>query len=50
MSKKNLLNNLMLSLEEARAHDKGKLTLKSIRIPRTSLSISSDEIIEMRKN
>jgi len=50
MSKKNLFNDLMLSLEEARAHDEGKLTLKSIRIPRTSLSISSDEIIDLRKN
>jgi len=49
MSKKSLFDDLMQGLEQARAHDQGKLTLRSFRLPRKTLSMSPDEIIQLRE-
>lgn len=48
MIKNNLFDDLMLSLQEARAYDQGKITLRNIRIPEKELSISPDEIVKLR--
>lgn len=49
MSKKNLFDDLMQGLQESRAHDEGKCTLRSIRIPEKELSISAKQIVELRR-
>jgi len=49
MSKKSLFDDLMQGLEEARAHDQGKLTLRNFSLPRKTLSMSPDEIIQLRE-
>ena len=50
MSKRDLFTELMSSLEEAKAHSKGKLTLKTHSIsPSNELNISPDEIVTIRE-
>ena len=49
MSKKNLFDDLMQGLEEVRAHDQGKITLRSVRLPTKTLTISPDEIVKLRE-
>ena len=50
MSKRNLFEELNQSLEEAREHDQGKLTLRSTSVEIKPLDITPKEIIRIRES
>ncbi len=50
MSKRNLFEELNQSLEEARKHDQGKLTLRSTSVEIKPLDITPNEIIRIRES
>jgi putative transcriptional regulator len=50
MSKRNLFDELSQSLEEARKHDEGKLTLRSTSVELKQLDITPKEIIRIRES
>lgn len=50
MSKRNLFDELNQGLEEARKHDKGKLTLRSMSVEIKPVDITPKEIIRIRES
>lgn len=50
MSKRNLFNELSQGLAEAREHDQGKLTLRTVEVEFKPLQITPAEIVRIRKS
>jgi len=50
MNKRNLFNELSQGLKEARKHDQGKLTLRSVSVEIKPLDITPKEIIRIRES
>ena len=50
MSKRNLFDELSQGLEEARKHDQGKLTLRSMSVEIKPVDITPKEIIRIRES